>query len=305
MVTPGPNDKPSHCRSSSLEYWKKAISFFMPNKNHQWNEMTNSGNPTRSQDVNDLIKRVKRFEIRKQGAEPQARRPLTIAEIKAAMHELRKSDNPESKYGVSALLCFQFHVIGRIDDCCKWYRTNLEAHDSYSGKAARFRLAWSKNVTDERDAPWQHLLGCMDWVFCTILHVGLWLEIFHTSFNGARDQPFVFSFTEDTTSDPEKISTKSKNNAYNLLKPIFAAIGLEANNGPVGSHSIRKLAATFARLMGISKDDRDTRGRWKGRKRVSDVYDDVQLDYVDARVAAVLLSEMWGLLHKVEVCTAE
>ena len=108
MVMPGPNNKPSHCQSSSLEYWKKAISFFMPNKNHQWNEMTNSGNPTRSQDVNDLIKRVKRFEIRKQGAEPQARRPLTIAEIKAAMHELWNSDNPESKYGVSALLCFQF-----------------------------------------------------------------------------------------------------------------------------------------------------------------------------------------------------
>ena len=107
MVTPGPNDKPSHCRSSSLEYWKKAISFFMPNKNHQWNEMTNSGNPTRSQDVNDLIKRVKRFEIRKQGAEPQARRPLTIAEIKSAMQELQNLDNPESKYGLPALLCFQ------------------------------------------------------------------------------------------------------------------------------------------------------------------------------------------------------
>ena len=285
---PAETDKPVHVRSNTLEYWKKGISYFMPTKNHQWNELTNMGNPTRSQAVNDMIKKVKRFEVRKQGKASSARRPLTTAEIKAALHELRNSDDIEIKYGIPALLCFQFHVIGRVDDCCKWYRSNLATHDQYPGKAARFRLAWSKNVTDERDAPWQHLFGAMDWVFCTLLHVGLWLEIFHTITPGASDGPFVFSFTDDTTSDHETIARKSKNRLYRILAPILKAIGLEANNGPVGSHSIRKLAATFARLMGISKDDKDTRGRWKGRKRVSDVYDDVQLDFVDARVAAVL-----------------
>ena len=286
--TPSETDKPTHIRSNTLEYWKKGISYFMPIKNHQWNEVTNTGNPTRSQSVNDMIKKVKRFEVRKQGKASQARRPLTTAEIKAVLQELRNSDSVEIKYGITALLCFQFHVIGRVDDCCKWYRSNLSSHDQYPGKAGRFRLAWSKNVTDERDAPWQHLFGCMDWVFCTILHVGLWLEIYHTIMPNAREGPFVFSFTSDTTSDHERIATKSKNRIYHILAPLLKEIGLEANNGPVGSHSIRKLAATFARLLGISKDDKDTRGRWKGRKRVSDVYDDVQLDYVDARVAAVL-----------------
>jgi hypothetical protein len=30
--THGPNDKPGHCRSSNLEFAKKAISFFMPGR---------------------------------------------------------------------------------------------------------------------------------------------------------------------------------------------------------------------------------------------------------------------------------
>ena len=286
--TPSKMDKPTHLRSNTLEYWKKDISYFMPTKNHQWNEITNQGNPTQSQAVNDMIKCVKRFEGRKQGKASQAGRPLTMAEIKAVLMELRSSDDLEMKYGITALLCFQFHAIGRVDDCCKFYRSNLAAHDQYPGKALRFRLVWSKNVTDECDAPWQHMFGCMDWVFCTILHVGLWLEVYHTTTPNAADGPFVFCFTDDNAADHEKIANKSKNRLYHILAPILKEIGLEANNGPIGSHSIRKLAATLARLLGVSKDVKDTRGRWKGQKRVSDVYDDVQLDYVDARVAAVL-----------------
>ena len=147
-----------------------------------------------------------------------------------------------------------------MDDCCKWYLTNLEPHDSYPGKAAKFRLAWSKNVTDERDAPWQHLFGCMDWMFCTILHVGLWLEIVHTADRGAREGPFVFSFTNNRTSKDDNIAKKSKVQAYKLLKPIMKMIEDEAKKGNVGAHSICTLSATFARLLGISKDDKDTHG---------------------------------------------
>ena len=171
-VAPTLDDRPTHCRLASIAYWKKALSFFMPLKNHKWNELTKTGNPTKSQAILDMMARVKRFETRKQGAPSQARRPMKLAEIKAALHELRASDDLEAKYGLPALFCFQFHSIGRIDDTCKWYRSNLAPHGSHPGKAARFRLTWSKNVSDERDAPWQHLFGCMDWVLCTILHSG-------------------------------------------------------------------------------------------------------------------------------------
>ena len=38
----------------------------------------------------------------------------------------------------------------------------------------------------------------------------------------------------------------------------------------------------------MTKDEKDIRGRWKGQGRVSDVYDDVELPYPDAKVAAIL-----------------
>ena len=59
-------------------------------------------------------------------------------------------------------------------------------------------------------------------------------------------------------------------------------------SGLLGSHSIRKFAATHVRKCGISKDDKDIRGRWKGKGRVSDVYDDVELPYPDCKVAEKL-----------------
>ena len=61
-------------------------------------------------------------------------------------------------------------------------------------------------------------------------------------------------------------------------------------SGPshLGSHSIRKFAATHARKCGCTHDEKDIRGRWKTCKRVSDVYDDVELPYPDAKVAKKL-----------------
>jgi len=56
----------------------------------------------------------------------------------------------------------------------------------------------------------------------------------------------------------------------------------------LGSHSIRKFAATHTRRCGCSKDDKDIRGRWKSKARVSDVYEDTELPYPDAKVAEKL-----------------
>ena len=44
--------------SNSLLHCKKALSAFMPNRNHQLNELTNIGNPTKSQVLNDMTKKV-------------------------------------------------------------------------------------------------------------------------------------------------------------------------------------------------------------------------------------------------------
>ncbi len=46
---------------------KKAISFFMPNR-EKWSEIRTEGNPTQSKDVIVLLKAVKKKEVQKQGA---------------------------------------------------------------------------------------------------------------------------------------------------------------------------------------------------------------------------------------------
>ena len=70
---PTDNDNPINGQSSTLEYIKKAISYFMPNKLVGWNVETRSGNPTRSVKVNELIKTVKKKEVRKEGKPTSAR----------------------------------------------------------------------------------------------------------------------------------------------------------------------------------------------------------------------------------------
>ena len=60
-----------------------------------------------------------------------------------------------------------------------------------------------------------------------------------------------------------------------------------ADTGPVGSHSVRKISASECCGKGASKDEKDLRGRWKSTGCVSDVYDDIELPYPDAKVAAL------------------
>jgi hypothetical protein len=56
---PGPDDNPTLGRASLLDYYKKALSYYMPNKLFGWNAISKKGKPTRSIPVNELIKRVK------------------------------------------------------------------------------------------------------------------------------------------------------------------------------------------------------------------------------------------------------
>jgi hypothetical protein len=75
---PGPDANPTGCRSSAILFWKKSISFFIPNKHHPWDSLMEWGNPTRSREILDLIKFIKKKDVRRQGVPSQARRPLTL-----------------------------------------------------------------------------------------------------------------------------------------------------------------------------------------------------------------------------------
>ena len=93
MADPGVNDMPTLGRSSSLEYYKKALSHFMPDRLSPWNVKRHEGNPTRSVVVNNLIKLVKKKEVRKQGKKSQARSPFTEKEYEYLMGLLEANPN--------------------------------------------------------------------------------------------------------------------------------------------------------------------------------------------------------------------
>jgi hypothetical protein len=123
-------------------------------------------------------------------------------------------------------------------------------------KALKVKLTWSKNVLEERDAPWQTVLGSIDTAFCVLFNLAIWLEL-----TSCRPLPYVFNFSEDTTIPSG--GTKAKNRAMDVLRDVFRALELDIGDGEVGMHSICKCASTHVRGNGVSKDDKDTRGRWK------------------------------------------
>ena len=110
MADPGVNDMPTLGRSSSLEYYKKALSHFMPDRLSPWNVKRHEGNPTRSVVVNNLIKLVKKKEVRKQGKKSQARSPFTEKEYEYLMALLEANENL-SKEEINTLFCFSHSFI--------------------------------------------------------------------------------------------------------------------------------------------------------------------------------------------------
>ena len=78
---PGEDDYPTLCRSNTLFYHKKAVSYFMPRANMAWDDVSERGNPTRSSAVNKLISKIKKHEVRGTGVKSQARRAVEWEEF--------------------------------------------------------------------------------------------------------------------------------------------------------------------------------------------------------------------------------
>mgnify|MGYP007023057173 CR=1 FL=1 len=125
-VEPEEDAIPVH-RKHALKFWKKSISYFMPNKHLQWNELANTGNPTKSLEMAEIIKGIQRKETRRQGAPSRARRPLTMTEFRYLQSYLKENeDDFKHKYGTRAHNNYQYHLIGRIDDCTQLQYESLK-----------------------------------------------------------------------------------------------------------------------------------------------------------------------------------
>eukprot|EP00977_Amphora_coffeiformis_P018547 scaffold6568_cov173-Amphora_coffeaeformis.AAC.1 len=106
----------------------------------------------------------------------------------------------------------------------------------------------------------------MDPSYCVILNLALWLEVFLGLEVGSAQRLHVFAFSNDL--GLESAATKTKNWVYNVLRPILVEMGLDTgvlDDGPLGSHSVRKYSSTWVRSNGIPRDDKDYCGRWKSR----------------------------------------
>jgi hypothetical protein len=101
---PDPDANPTQARSTSLMYWKKAISHYMPNCVMPWNAVSGQGNLTRSIEVNTLIKKVKKKEVRKQGVVSKARRAVTHVEFRRMQSILREKNGETRRYVILSLL---------------------------------------------------------------------------------------------------------------------------------------------------------------------------------------------------------
>ena len=107
-VNPLQNDRAA-LRSDAIECDKKAVSRFFKS-NAKWDEEKQTGNPTMSFAVNNLIKTMIRNENQGNGADSQKDRDFSISEFE----QMLCAASPRFR----AMPCFQCQMGARCDDTC-------------------------------------------------------------------------------------------------------------------------------------------------------------------------------------------
>ncbi|KAG2845900.1 hypothetical protein PC113_g18092 [Phytophthora cactorum] len=271
---PSEEMRPVHRRSTTLEFSKKAISSFMPRINATWDPVTERGNPTRSDAVNKLIKKVKKFEVRREGAETKARRSVKFEEFMNLLLLVRSQwEQNKTSFMVGSVLSLQWHIMARIDDMMKLQLGNFSPNTEYASTLL-FQMRWSKNIQEERDAPEQIVVGSMDPKMCALLNLAVYIQ----SSTNVTSSEFLYGNPKDGDRAVRRfLAGMVKDTAFKKIK-----------SGKLGTHSLRKGAATYATRSGISKGFVNRCGRWRTRKGVVDVYIDNTQPYPDSLTAASL-----------------
>ncbi|ETW07799.1 hypothetical protein H310_02228 [Aphanomyces invadans] len=114
---------PTHARANTLKSMKKMLSAFMPRRMIPWDEPRREGNPTRSVVVNDVITLVMKCEVRRQGVESKAHRPIEFTEFMNALKVIRLcSEFSElDRYRLGSVITLQWHLVARVDDMMKLF----------------------------------------------------------------------------------------------------------------------------------------------------------------------------------------
>ncbi len=111
------------------------------------------------------------------------------------------------------------------------------------------------------------MLGSLNPVYCVLCSLALWLEMNLKLNPTAMNSPYVFCISNNVRVPDRGLKTKAMiQSAFTLLfrheefKGEDDGDGASAELSLLGSHSIRKYAASFARRCGVTKDKKDIRG---------------------------------------------
>jgi hypothetical protein len=291
-VDPTSEDATPRCRSSGIEFCKKALSFYMPNSIGAWNYVaaTPFGNPTKSKEVNDLIKHIKRCEVRGKGKKSKARREFKTAEWRALIECWESCPEWCNMYRNATIQRHMHHLILRPDDVCMFEQKGLMPHDRFDFALLQ-QVRWSKNVLEERDCPPQILLGAMDTYYCLLLSLAIYMEYRFKCQDGATRR---FLYCDDNDDGCPKRYKGTFGRMWNKIAASdhFQAVHQQfqqPNSQPIGVYAYRKYAKTYATARGIPDEQSDLRGRWRNkRQKASDRYNAPDRPYIDAKVADAL-----------------
>ena len=282
---------PTSCRYETLCAIKKGISAFMPDKALHWSVLRGEGNPTRSNEVKELMKKVEEAEAKDLGAPSQARGPFVCEEYENIIQTFESNKDTEEALFTSSIFRTQYNMGARIDDVSKQKSKFLKEPSSveHQNFCIRTKLPWSKNVRTKKQAPWQVLIGAMNEYYCALLGLALWLE-YMLLYKRDIGSNFVNAFKGSNCEDT--IRRNASEAMKKVLKdPEFITILEDLK----GTHSMRKFAVDEARKRGMSKDDVDMRMRWVNHRRMQEIYASSTIPSVDGVVAAALCKD--GPIH--------
>ena len=108
----------------------------------------------------------------------QARRPIEFDEFSNLIKLLRTSETVlgTEQFETSCILSMHWHLIVSIDDLMKMRFENIKSNvQNYFTSMCKMR--WSKNITEERNAPEQIILGSMDMHLFPVLNLVIYFKI--------------------------------------------------------------------------------------------------------------------------------
>ena len=101
------NDHPTVGRANTAYFIKKAISYYHPERTDKYRISDSSGNPTTAGKVNQLIRNIKKHEVRGNGKHLQACTRLNLTEWENIINQIEDLNDVEKRLYLSALYRYQ------------------------------------------------------------------------------------------------------------------------------------------------------------------------------------------------------